>query len=63
VDVNEENLYVANAPKIEASHEGNTLESEFDKDYEENGFMGKDPIQPPILLLLMTKKTLLLSLH
>lgn len=63
VDVNEENLYIANAPKIETSHEGNTLESEFDKDYEEDGFVGKDPIQPPILLLLMIKKTLLLSLH
>ena len=50
VDVNEKNLYLANAPKIEASHEGNTLGSEFDKDYEEeDGFMGKDPIQPPIV--------------
>jgi len=54
VGVDEEGLYLTNAPKIGASHEGMTSksDSEFDSDEdyeEEDGLVGKDPIPPSIV--------------
>lgn len=48
VGVNEENLYLRNGTKIGNSHE-DVLESNCDKDYEEDdGMVGEDPVPPVI---------------